>query len=183
MAEEIGGEGDAVEENGGKFVGPGLQNVEEGTPGAGTMENDGAAEACGKGKLGLEGIALGGTTIERFADAVKTDFPNEGAGVGTEGAFKEVGPVWAGGGNVPGVESEGGGDVEGATDFGVPIFGTGSTVDTTGDAEVDGLFDKASVIGDDARVAEVEVGVKHRNQGQKTLGAGSRRIASAVGRV
>lgn len=147
------------------------------------MEDDGAAKACGEGELGLKGVALGGAAIEGFADAIEPDFTNECAGGGAKGAFKEVCPVWASGSNTPGVESEGRGDVEGAMDFGVPIFGTGSTVDTTGDAEVDGLFDKASVIGDDARVAEVEVGVKHRNQGQKTLGAGSRRIASAVGRV
>ena len=147
------------------------------------MEDDGAAKACGEGELGLEGIALGGAAIERFADAIEPDFANECARVCAEGAFKEVGPVRTGGGDTPGMEAEGSGDVEGAMDFGVPIFGTGSTVDTTGDAEVDGLFDKASVIGDDARVAEVEVGVKHRNQGQKTLGAGSRRISSAVGRV
>lgn len=183
MAEEIGGEGDAVKEDGGEPICPGFQKTEERTPGTGAMKDDGAAEAGGEGELGLESIALGGTTIERFADAVKTDFPNEGAWVCAEGAFKEVGPVRTGGGDTPGMEAEGSGDVEGAMDFGVPIFGTGSTVDTTGDAEVDGLFDKASVIGDDARVAEVEVGVKHRNQGQKTLGAGSRRIASAVGRV
>ena len=161
MAEEIGGEGDAVEENGGKFVGPGLQNVEEGTPGAGTMENDGAAETCGKGKLGLEGIALGGTTIERFADAVKTDFPNECARVCAEGAFKEVGPVGAGGGDAPRVEAEGGGDVEGTVDFDVPVFRPRGAIDATCDADLDGLFDEACVIRDDARVAKVEMGVEH----------------------
>ena len=165
MAEEIGGEGDAVKEDGGEFVGPGFQRVEECTPGTGAMKDNGTAEAYRKGKLDLEGFALGGSAIKRLANAI------------------EAYPVWAGGGNAPRVEAEGSGDVEGAMDFGVPILGASGTVDTAGDAEVDGLFDKACVIGDDARVAEVEMGVKHRNQGQKTLGAGSRRIASAVGRV
>ena len=161
MAEEIGGEGDAVEENGGQFVGPGLQNAEEGTPGSGAMKDNGATEAYGKGKLDLEGIALGGTAIEGLANAIEANFTNEGAGVGTEGTFKEVGPVWAGGGNAPRVESEGGRDVEGATNFSVPILGTDGTVDATGNAEVDGLFDEACVIRDDARVAKVEMGVEH----------------------
>ena len=161
MTEEIGGEGDAVKENGGKFVGPGLEGVEEGTPGASAVEDDGAAEAGGEGKLEGEGVALGGAAVEGLADAVEADLADECAGVGTEGAFKEVGPVRTGGGDTPGMEAEGGGDVEGTTDFGVPIFGTGSTVDTTGDAEVNGLFDEASVVREDAGVAEVEVGVKH----------------------
>lgn len=161
VAEEIGGEGDAVKEDGGEFVGPGFQRVEECTPGTGAMKDNGTAEAYRKGKLDLEGFALGGSAIKRLANAIEAYLANKRIGVGTEGALKKVSPVWAGGGNAPRVESEGGRDVEGATNFSVPILGTDGTVDATGNAEVDGLFDEACVIRDDARVAKVEMGVEH----------------------
>ena len=160
QGEEFVREVHAVKLPGADAIGPGLEEAQKERPDARAVEDDRAAEAGGEVELGEEGSALGGTAIVDAADAIQANFADGGVRVGGEDAFEALEPVGHRDGGVPGVEAVGGGGSERGGDLHRPLFGAGGAVDASGDTGVERVLDVASVEGEDARVAEVEMSVE-----------------------
>jgi len=166
LAEYVGGAAKAVGDKCRYAVGKGFDGSEQMTPGAGTVEDDGALVAGGDSELLAEDGELEVGGVEAI-DAAEARFAYSGGGVGDEEGLEVFGPVGWEWGEVPGVDTKGGDDGESGVERGDmgdvgPVGRGGGATATAVDTGGEGGGDDGGEMGAEAWVLEVVVEIEHK---------------------
>ena len=160
LGSELGAAGVGVEEERGEggFV---LQELQERSPGFEAMDGEGALEFTRELELGAEAVELLGE-VEGGLPAVEPALSDGGVGMFEQAFAQGVEPVWRAVRHLPGMETEGGGEMVGmlGAEFGYlgPVLFAGAVDQHVGDAGGSGLGENGSRVGE---LLEMVVGINH----------------------